>query len=87
MPPFEQLEQTQYCVRIPTFGLDQPTLISKGVHVQQVMVATLPIKMHIANGLIVHGIDVSFQQPRRVNLYLQLGGESYGGSPNGGSPN
>jgi hypothetical protein len=30
----EQLEQIQYLVKIPTFGLEQPDLVPKNVHVQ-----------------------------------------------------
>jgi hypothetical protein len=32
--PIEQLEQIQYLVKVPTFGLEQPVLVPKSVHVQ-----------------------------------------------------
>ncbi len=60
VPPIEQLEQIQYLVRIPTSRLDQPILISKGVFVRQIMAATLPVNIPIANLLLVHGNNVSF---------------------------
>ncbi len=34
IPHVEQLVQTQYLVKIPTCGLKQPNLISKGVPIQ-----------------------------------------------------
>jgi len=41
--------------------------------------------MLVGNGLPIHGNDVSIQQPRRDNLYPQLGGEPLENLPNGGS--
>jgi hypothetical protein len=35
-------------------------LIPKGVPIQQTMATTSPVNIPIANGLHVHGIDVSF---------------------------
>jgi len=32
--PIEQLEQIQYLVKVPTFGLEQLVLVPKSVHVQ-----------------------------------------------------
>jgi hypothetical protein len=34
MSPIEQVEQTKYLAKIPTFGLRQPIFIPRGVHVQ-----------------------------------------------------
>jgi hypothetical protein len=48
----EPLEQTQYPIRIPTFGLKQLILIPKGVFVQYTTVGTLLINIHVANGLL-----------------------------------
>ncbi len=48
-------------------------------------IATLLIDMLVGNGLPIHGNDVSIQQPRRDNLYPQLGGEPLENLPNGGS--
>jgi hypothetical protein len=48
------------------------------------MVATLLVNIPIANGLLVHGNGVSFQEPRRVNLHPHPSGEPSRGSPNGG---
>jgi len=67
VPPIEQLEETQYPIKIPISRLEQPTLISRGVPIQQTMAITLLV--NVANGLPVHGNDVSFQQPRRVHLH------------------
>ncbi len=61
-------------------------MIPKGVHVQQITTTTLPINIFVANGLLVHGNDVLFQYPIRVNLHPQLSGESLEGSFNGGMP-
>jgi len=41
------------------------------------------MNIFVANGLLVHGNDVSFQQPRRVNLHPQLGREPSKSFPNG----
>jgi hypothetical protein len=43
MSPIEQLEQTKYPVKIPTFGLEQLILIPKSVPIQQVITTILPI--------------------------------------------
>jgi len=53
----------------------------------------LPINIHVAIGLLIYGNNVPFQQPRRVILHPQPGGELPRGLPNGrislgqGSPN
>ncbi len=42
------------------------------------MVASLPINIHVAIGLLVHDNSVPFQQRRRANLHPQPGGELHG---------
>jgi hypothetical protein len=49
------------------------------------MDATLLVNIDVANGLHVHGNDVSFQQLKSNNLHPQPNGEPLGGSPNGRS--
>jgi hypothetical protein len=86
--PIEQLEQTQYPIKIPTFGLKQLFLIPRNIHVQLIMTTTLHINIFVANGLHVHGNDVLFEQLKRSNSHPQPSGEPHGGSPRGGgSPN
>ncbi len=65
MPLIEQLQQTQYLVKTSTSGSKKLILILKGIRVQMIMATTLPI----ANGLCVHGNDVLFQRPKRVNSH------------------
>ncbi len=85
MPLIELLKQIQYPVMILTSRLKQLVLIPKGVLVQQTMATTLPINIHIANGLPIHGNDVLFQQPKRTNAHPSLDGEQPKGLPDGGS--
>jgi len=68
VPLIKQLKQTQHLVIILIFGLEQLALILRGVHVQQIMATILPINILIANGLLVHGNDVLFQQAKWINL-------------------
>jgi hypothetical protein len=60
MSHVEQLEQTKYLIKIPTFKLEQPSLIPRNVLVQQTIATTLSINIPFANGLLVHGNDASF---------------------------
>jgi hypothetical protein len=45
------------------------TAVSRGVPVQQIVVASLPVNIHLAIGLHVSGDNVPFQQPIRINLH------------------
>jgi hypothetical protein len=49
------------------------------------MTITLHVNIHAANGLPIHGNDVLFQHPKRVNSHPQPSGELPRGSPNGES--
>jgi hypothetical protein len=52
VPLIEQSKQTQYLVRIPTFGLRQLVLIDPiEVHVQQATTTSLLVNIHVAIGL------------------------------------
>ncbi len=83
VPHVEQLVQTQYPIKIPTCGLEQPNLIYKSAPIQYTTTITLHVNIHVANGLPVHGNDVLFQQPKKVDSHPQLSGKLPRGSPNG----
>lgn len=76
MPPFEQLEWTQYLVKIPTFRLEQ-----------LILNPTLPVNIHVATKQIVYGNVISFCQPKRVNPHSQPNGKLPRDSLGGGSHN
>jgi hypothetical protein len=61
MPLVEQLEQTQYLIRILTSRLKQLVLIFEGVHVQQTTYVVLHVNIRVINGLPIHGNDVLSQ--------------------------
>ncbi len=87
MPPFEQLEWTQYLAKIPTFRLEQSILDPRSVHIQQATPTTLLVNIHVATKQIVYGNGISFCQPIRVNPHSQPSGKPPRDSPGGGSRN
>lgn len=66
MPPIEQLEQTQYLVKVLISRLGQLVLVSKGIYVQQTIVAFLLVNFHVATGLPIYGNGMPPQQPRKL---------------------
>ncbi len=69
MPHVEQLMQNQYPIKIPTFGLKQLVLVTRGVHAPQETTTALLINIPITTKLPVYGNGVLIQQPGKVNSY------------------
>ncbi len=61
--------QNQYPIKVPTFGLEQPVFIVKGVLLQQTTTITLFINIFVTTKLPVYGNGVLIQQPNRANSY------------------
>jgi hypothetical protein len=60
VPFIEQLEQTQYPIKIPTSGLGQLVLIPKEVFVQQTATTFLHVNIPITTILPVYGNRIPF---------------------------
>jgi hypothetical protein len=67
MLPIGQLVQNQYPIKILTSRLEKSVLIAKGILIQQIMAATLPVNIHFTIGVHVYGNGVPIQQPKKVN--------------------
>jgi hypothetical protein len=62
MPHIEQLVHNQYLVRIPTSGLEELVIVTKGVLVQQTM--AIPIDVPITTRLHVYGNGFPLRKKR-----------------------
>jgi len=62
MPHIEQLVHNQYLVKIPTYGLEELVIVTRGVLVQQTM--AILIDVPITTGLHVYGNGFPLRKKR-----------------------
>jgi hypothetical protein len=73
MPLVEQVEQTQYLVRVTTFGLKQLVLIPRGVPIQQTMVASLHVNIPLPLDYLFMVMVFQFNnQKRLIHIHNQV---------------